>query len=310
MSNPKVSVILPAYNAAAHLGKAIDSILGQTFPDLELIIINDGSTDSTTELLARYHDPRVKVITQENLGLPKALNQGLAIAQGAYIARQDADDISLPSRLEKQVHFLDQHENYGLVGTWSQITTPDGPSNRQHLHPTSNGQIQVQLLINNQFVHSSVMFRASCLKNSGLYSEDPNHFPPEDYDLWLKMAKHALVANLPEVLLHYLEEPNSISRTKQELINTRAALMSEQAIFSIPGIHENSLIIHLLIEAGNGRPCKLGLIQLFRLQGVISKIKGNMNHRFPSEGASIAKGIAFLRKQVTKSFIKSHLPTI
>ena len=109
MSNPKVSVILPAYNAAAHLGKAIDSILGQTFPDLELIIINDGSTDSTTELLARYHDPRVKVITQENLGLPKALNQGLAIAQGAYIARQDADDISLPSRLEKQVHFLDQH---------------------------------------------------------------------------------------------------------------------------------------------------------------------------------------------------------
>ena len=154
------------------------------------------------------------------------------------------------------------------------------------------------------------MFRASCLKNSGLYSEDPNHFPPEDYDLWLKMAKHALVANLPEVLLHYLEEPNSISRTKQELINTRAALMSEQAIFSIPGIHENSLIIHLLIEAGNGRPCKLGLIQLFRLQGVISKIKGNMNHRFPSEGASIAKGIAFLRKQVTKSFIKSHLPTI
>jgi glycosyltransferase involved in cell wall biosynthesis len=309
MSPPKVSVILPAYNAAAHLGKAIDSILGQTFPDFELIIINDGSTDSTTELLAHYHDPRVKVITQENLGLPKALNEGLVIARGDYIARQDADDISLPSRLEKQVQFLDQHENYGLVGTWSQIITPDGPSHRQHLHPTSNGQIQVQLLINNQFVHSSVMFRASCLKNTGLYSEDPNHFPPEDYDLWLKMAQHTLVANLSEVLLHYLEEPNSISRTKQELINKRAALMSEQAIFSIPGIHENSMMIHLLIEAGNGRSCNIGFMQLCRLQGVLSKIQGYMNSRFPSESDNIGKGVTLLRKQVIKAFIKAHLPT-
>lgn len=310
MSNPKVSVILPTYNAAAHLGKAIDSILGQTFPDFELIIINDGSTDGTSEVLAKYHDPRITVIAQENLGLPKALNRGLTIARGAYIARQDADDISLPSRLEKQVKFLDQNERHGLVGTWSQITTPDGPSNRRHLHPISNGQIQVQLLINNQFVHSSVMFRASCLKITGLYSEDPAHFPPEDYDLWLKMAKNVLVANIPEALLQYLEEPNSISRTKQDLINSRAALMSEQAIFSIPGIHENSALIHLLIEAGNGRPCKLGLMQLCRLQSVISKVQFYMHKSFPSEGDNVAKGAMFLRKQVTKAFIKSHLPKI
>lgn len=308
MSNPKVSVILPAYNAAAHLGKAIDSILDQTFPDFELIIINDGSTDSTSELLVKYQDPRIKVITQENLGLPKALNHGLAIARGIYIARQDADDISLPNRLEKQVQFLEKNERYGLIGTWSQIITPDGPTNRQHVHPTSNGQIQVQLLINNQFVHSSVMFRASCLKMTGKYSEDTNHFPPEDYDLWLKMAKYVLVANIPEILVRYLEEPNSISRTKQELINTRAALMSEQAIFSIPGMHENSQIIHLLIEAANGRNCKIGLIQLCRLNIVITKIQAYMKNRFPSEGNDIAKGIIFLRKQATKVFIKSYLP--
>ena len=308
MSSPKVSVILPAFNAAAHLGKAIDSILSQSFNDFELIIINDGSTDNTLEVLAKYGDPRIKVITQENLGLPKALNQGLAIARGSYIARQDADDISLPTRLEKQVQFLDQNPEYGLIGTWSQIMTPAGLTDRQHLHPTSNGQIQVQLLMNNQFVHSSVMFRASCLKTTGQYSEDPEHFPPEDYDLWLKIAKHFMVANLPEVLLQYLEEPNSISRTKLELINTRAALMSEQAICSIPSLHTNPNLIKLLIQASNGRVCKISFMQFFRLQNAISKIQVYMKNRFPSEENNIAKGIAFLRKQAIKTFIKSHLP--
>jgi len=122
MSSPKVSVILPAFNAAAHLGKAIDSILSQSFVDFELIIVNDGSTDTTREVLAQYEDPRIKVIHQENLGLPKALNKALAVTQSPYIARQDADDISLPTRLEKQVQFLDQNPEYGLIGTWSQIT--------------------------------------------------------------------------------------------------------------------------------------------------------------------------------------------
>ncbi|MCE7530508.1 glycosyltransferase family A protein [Polynucleobacter sp. IMCC 29146] len=308
MSSPKVSVILPAFNAAAHLGKAIDSILSQSFNDFELIIINDGSTDNTLEVLAKYGDPRIKVITQENLGLPKALNQGLAIARGPYIARQDADDISLPTRLEKQVQFLDQNPEYGLIGTWSQIMTPAGLTDRQHLHPTSNGQIQVQLLMNNQFVHSSVMFRASCLKTTGQYSEDPEHFPPEDYDLWLKIAKHFMVANLPEVLLQYLEEPNSISRTKLELINTRAALMSEQAIDSIPGLHANPNLIKLLIQASNGRVSKIGFMQFIRLQNAISKIQAYMKNRFPGEENNIAKGITFLRKQATKAFIKAHLP--
>lgn len=306
MSSPKVSVILPAYNAAAYLSKAIDSILEQSFANFELIIVNDGSTDNILEVLAQYDDPRIKVIHQENLGLPKALNKALSVAQSPYIARQDADDISLPTRLEKQVQFLDQNPEYGLIGTWSQIITPEGPSERRHLHPTSNGQIQVQLLINNQFVHSSVMFRTSCLKTTGYYSEDPKHFPPEDYDLWLKIAKHFMVANLPEVLLQYLEEPNSISRTKLELINTRAALMSEQAIDSIPSLHANPGLIKLLIQASNGRICKISFMQFVRLQNAISKIQVYMKNRFPGEENNIAKGIAFLRKQVTKAFIKSH----
>jgi hypothetical protein len=117
-----------------------------------------------------------------------------------------------------------------------------------------------------------------------------------------------MVANLPEVLLQYLEEPNSISRTKLELINTRAALMSEQAIGSIPSLYTNPNLIKLLIQASNGRVCQIGFMQFIRLQNAISKIQVYMKNRFPGEENNIAKGIAFLRKQATKAFIKAHLP--
>lgn len=307
MNSPKVSVILPTYNAATHLGKAINSILGQTFEDFELIIVDDGSTDNTSEILAKCTDPRIIVLSQENLGLPKALNIGIAAARGAYLARQDADDISLPQRLEKQVEFLDQNLNYGLVGSWTQIITPEGPTLRQHTHPASNGQLQIQLLTNNQFVHSAVMLRASCLKITGLYSENPEHFPPEDYDLWLKIAQHFPVANIPQVLLQYLELPSSISRTKEHLINERAAKMAREAIRITPGVNHSTDTIHYFIEAANGRPAKLTLNKYLSIQSLISKLQAHANRRFPEEKVEIARGASFLRAQTHKALIKSFL---
>lgn len=304
MKKPKVSVLLPAYNAAEHLGKAITSILGQTFTDFELIIINDGSTDGTQELVKNFSDPRIQVIHQENLGLPKALNAGIKASRGTYIARQDADDISLSERLEKQVDFLDAHPSYGLVGSWSQIMTPGGMTSRQHLHPISNGQLQVRLLTNNQFVHSSVMMRASCLNITGLYSENPEHFPPEDYDLWLKFAQHFQVANLPEVLIQYLEVPTSISRTKELLIQTRAAVMSKNAIMALGIDQRNTHLVDTFIEAINGRPIKFSLANYFKLQKLISNIKIAIQKRFPDERSEIDKGVQYLRLQLRKALIK------
>ena len=116
-STPLVSVILPTYNAAAYLGKAIKSILAQRYGHFELIIVNDGSSDDTQGLLTQYQDPRIIVINQANLGLPKALNQGIGIAKGKYIARQDADDISLPERLSEQVRFMEQNPSCCLLYT-------------------------------------------------------------------------------------------------------------------------------------------------------------------------------------------------
>lgn len=307
MKNPKVSVLLPAYNAAEHLGKAINSILGQAFTDFELIIINDGSTDGTQELLKDFSDPRIHVIHQENLGLPKALNAGIKASRGTYIARQDADDISLSDRLGKQVDFLDAHPSYGLVGSWSQIMTPAGPTSRQHLHPTSNGELQARLLVNNQFVHSAVMMRASCLNITGLYSENPKHFPPEDYDLWIKFARHFQVANLPQVLIQYLEVPTSISRTKELLIQTRAATMSKNAIIALGIDQSKAHLIDTLIEAVNGRPIKFSFANYFKLKKLISNIEIAIQKRFPDEKNEIAKGSQYLKVQIRNALIKAFV---
>jgi glycosyltransferase involved in cell wall biosynthesis len=105
-ADPVVSVVLPVYNGARTVGRAIDSILGQGLADLEVLVVNDGSTDSTADVLAARGDPRMRILTQENLGLVAALNRGIAAARGRYVARMDADDEALPQRLERQVAFL------------------------------------------------------------------------------------------------------------------------------------------------------------------------------------------------------------
>ena len=320
-SAPLVSVILPTYNAATYLGKAIDSILTQRYRHFELIIVNDGSTDDTQDLLTQYQDPRIIVINQVNLGLPKALNQGIGMAKGKYIARQDADDISLPERISEQVAFMEQNPSCALLGTWSHISTAMDSqpgdftsSGRQHQHPASNGQLQVLLLINNQFVHSSVMLRASRLKRIGLYSENPEHYPPEDYDLWLRIAKQHHIANLPRVLLEYLEVPTSISRTKEQLIEERAKKMSLNAIAAI--CTDAKLDAHpfatpstigALIDCANGRPSPISVTHYLQLQRLISGIGRHIALRFPLEKGEITKATGFLRKQTLKALIKSKL---
>jgi len=156
---PRVSVVLPAYNAEAYLPEAVASILGQTYADFELIALDDGSTDGTAAWLDSVRDPRVRVLHQQNIGLALTLNKGIGLARGAYIARQDADDISRPERLAKQVAYMDAHPACGLLGTWSVIQEDQTLTTRQHRHPCGNGELQFKVLFDSFFVHSSVMIR-------------------------------------------------------------------------------------------------------------------------------------------------------
>ncbi len=209
---PAVSVVLPVYNCPLYVGQAIESVLNQTFADFELIVIDDGSTDETPSILQRYTEPRIRYISQTNCGLARTLNRGIELSRGRYIARQDQDDVSRPERLAKQVAFLDAHPQCALVGTWAEIWRDDQRTSRVHAHPSDGARLKFELLLNNPFVHSSVMMRKSALGQVGVYSTDRNRQPPEDYELWSRIARSFDVANIPEILHAYREVGSSMSR--------------------------------------------------------------------------------------------------
>jgi glycosyltransferase involved in cell wall biosynthesis len=209
---PAVSVLLSVRNGGSDLPRALDTILNQTFADFELIAINNGSVDGTAAYLDGIADPRVRVFHQEDAGLAGALNRGISLARGRYVARQDHDDLADPTRIAKQVAFLDAHPEHSLVGTRAEIWIGDTPTGRFHDHPTANEILQFDLLFNNPFVHSSVMIRKSALDRVGSYTTDPARQPPEDYELWSRIARHYRLANLPERLTVYREVPSSMSR--------------------------------------------------------------------------------------------------
>ena len=199
---PTVSVILPAFNAEKYIGEAVDSILSQTFTDFELIVINDGSTDYTLKILEVAQagcgpHSRLRIISNtRNLGLLKSLNKGIALARGDYIARQDADDISLPERLEKQYKYLQKHPQVALLGTARKTILVNGTV-KEHKLKLQNPAFK-DMLQSNCFVHGSVMIRKTALDSVGGYNE--LFYSSEDYELWLRLTKQFPAANLPEPL--------------------------------------------------------------------------------------------------------------
>lgn len=212
--NPKVSVIMSVYNGEKYLREAIDSILNQTFTDFEFIIINDGSTDKTKDILESYFDPRLRIIHQENVGLTESLNRGIGIARGKYIARQDADDISLPRRLELQLTYLERHPQVALLGTWARTIDKDGNAIKEMRYPTNPNFLRWRMLFNNNLIHSSVMFNAEKIRQLGGYNIDLAR--AQDYDLWLRIMMRHEIAQLSEVLLQWRDHPKNITSTYSE----------------------------------------------------------------------------------------------
>jgi glycosyltransferase involved in cell wall biosynthesis len=209
----KVTVLMAVYNGERYLREAIDSILNQTFRDFELTIVNDGSIDRTAEIISSYDDPRIQLINNDlNLGLTKSLNKGLAVARGKYVARQDADDISEPERLAKQVAFLEAQPDLALLGTFYQEIDDLGNKISEHTLPHDCTKIRWDLLFYTPFVHSSVMFRKSIvIEKIGFYNENFSY--AQDYDYWCRIALSLKVANLSEYLLRYRLNPASMTAT-------------------------------------------------------------------------------------------------
>jgi glycosyltransferase involved in cell wall biosynthesis len=221
MKNPKVTVLMSVYNGEKYLNEAIDSILGQTFKDFEFLIINDGSTDKTAEILKSYNDPRIKIINNEkNIGLTKSLNKGLKLARGEYIARQDADDISCDNRLERQIKFLDKNLDIAIVGTNYFRINEKGDIIQKIKRQEKDKNIKKYLLSGNQLGHGTIMFRKSCFEKVGFYREEFKF--AQDYDLVLRFSEKYKLANIPETLYKWRINSNSVS-VSRKIIQDRYA---------------------------------------------------------------------------------------
>jgi glycosyltransferase involved in cell wall biosynthesis len=212
---PKVTVLMAVYNGERYLRDAIDSILRQTFTDFEFIIVDDGSKDGSRDIILFYcGDPRVRLIDNpSNVGLTRSLNRGLALARGTLVARQDADDISYPQRLARQVSFMDSHPGTALLGTQVRHIGKDGRPNRaaEWEKAVTDLGIRWQTLFDSPFVHASVMFRTDMVRE-GLGGYDERFATSQDYELWSRIVACQSVANLPEALLDFRSHPGSVSK--------------------------------------------------------------------------------------------------
>jgi len=213
-SEARVTVLMAVHNGERHLEASIDSILAQTFEDFELLVVDDASTDATPRILAGYADAdaRLRVVRNElNLGLTRSLNLGLRAAHGRYIARQDADDISAPDRLQRQTAFLDANSDVAMVASSYVRIREDGSPIAVRPVPLDAIGIRWRLLFLNAFAHSSVMFRKDAAERLGGFREEFAF--AQDYDLWSQLAWSGAVAALPEPLVQYREADDSMTAT-------------------------------------------------------------------------------------------------
>lgn len=225
---PKVSVILPAYNAEKYIKEAMDSILCQTFRDLELIVLNDCSRDSTEQIITSCKDARlVYVKNAQNMGVAATLNRGLSLAKGEYIARMDADDISLPERLEKQVAYLDAHPETAVLGVGVERFGEEiAPQTR--LFSADPRQMQADLFFSCGLAHPGVMLRKSVIAALGGY--DREYEGLEDYELWCRVSRKHQVCALPTVLLRYRVHGGQVTKNPSEKYITRMGRLKQRQL--------------------------------------------------------------------------------
>lgn len=208
--DPKITVLLSVYNDEKYIGRAIDSILSQTFRDFELLIIDDSSTDKTRDIILAYKDTRIRLVkTKKKIGITKSLNKGLKIARGNYIARLDSDDISYPDRLKKQMSFLENNKDYAIVGSRTEVIDEDGDHIEYWNQEESAELIFYTLSYRNCLTSSSVMFNKKIVDSLGGYDESCDR--AEDFELWYRISRKYRIYTIPEYLVKWRKREESHS---------------------------------------------------------------------------------------------------
>lgn len=214
MLRPRISVLMCVYNGEQFLSESIESILEQTYEDFELIIVNDGSTDSTVEIIESYTDNRIRLINNKsNIGLTKSLNIGLESAKGEFIARQDADDMSDKTRFEEQIAYLIKNKDVVVLGTQAKIIDKQGNIVNQPLgwfRPITENEVKWFCMFDSPFIHSSVMMRRGIIWHT-YKGYNSSYRTSQDYELWSRIVYDHKCENLKNELVSFRHHPKSIS---------------------------------------------------------------------------------------------------
>lgn len=291
-----LSVIMSIYNGERYLREAIDSILGQSFRDFELILIDDASTDSTYEIIKSYQDERIVVIqNKKNLGLTKSLNIGLQNAKGTYIARMDADDISLPDRFEKQLRYMEKHRDVALLScSYLQF----GKSSKKVIIKMNEMQLKGQLLFGSALPHPGFFFKRelfSCYHIA--YNEKLRY--AQDYDFQVRVSRKFKIACLPEILIKYRSSEEQISEKKFYKQRACADWVRKKQ-FSYYGLRCSSYTIGLLDLLHEGRTSQLRFFDILSLYVFLTYIAVRLRKSPYKECVWIVKTVLFYRWQLYK----------
>ena len=256
MKEPLISVLLCTYNDEKYIYKAVKSILDQTFEDFEFIIINDGSTDRTLEILKQFDDKRIILIDKPNTGLTDSLNLGVSKAKSNWIARMDGDDISIKTRFEEQIKYI--KEDVAVIGTQCKFIDEEGNQIAKVSLPLTHDEILKKgTSFSTMFIHPSVLINKELLLKSGGYDEYINS--AEDLDLWLKLSHYGKLVNIDSVLLKYRKHQNQISITKrkEQLLYATISILknknknygnfSKKEYFTLRNVIENNYIFKLIV---------------------------------------------------------------
>lgn len=207
---PKISVLMPVYNGEKYIRETIQSVLNQTCTDFEYIIIDDGSTDATKEIISSFSDERILLLESAHGGIVQALHIGLEKAQGQYIVRIDADDVCVPHRFETLLAYMEEHSNVLVCGSWAKKINEHGEMRGVLKYPpVEDAAIRKYAILHNPFIHPAVMVRKEAVMRVGGYRGFKHN---EDYELWTRILKVGRGHNIPEELILYRVHDNQVTR--------------------------------------------------------------------------------------------------
>ena len=304
-SIPRVSVLITTYNGASTVAQSIASILDQEMCDFELIIVDDGSTDDTPQLLASVVDRRVIILrNDERLGISGARNRGLAKCRGSYIAMLDHDDLSDPRRLALQSAYLDSHPDVVLVGSAVQELSERGVSPEDQPRHTSPPLLRFLLHLDNPLGWSSVMVRSDALRRLDPPPLRSRFEPADDFDLYHRLLEQGEIARLDIPLTTYRWHASNASHTSITQINEHATEVLTRAYAPWFG-SEAAAAAALVVQYSNNRMAVSEPGTMSRLREIVMRVADGLSEARPSERPAIAAGAQLILWRLTRAAVRS-----